>query len=292
MYSSATGPPRQFIHPRGYEARYSEYLVEPPHQWSRAADTDSYVKMVEEFLEKRLNIYYDLLEKEDYSLFVIVFSELDWLMHRIPDIVEGRQMHRIYRIASMIDRFVRKASGECSLLILASDHGFRVARVLVGVNSILADRGLIDYRYHVARGAEHSATEPGSGSSPSSARGSRIRPLLRLARRLIPRSLLKRIRPLIPLQVEVNYSTSRAFMLETGNLGVYVRRGYCGAVRQALQGISQIRGIASRDEVFWGPYVERAPSLLLIPGPDVFFDANIHAEPLHKGIWASTSSTR
>ena len=139
--------PKQFIYPKQYEESYHEYLIEPPNKWSEARDIKNYVRKVREFLEKRLILYYELLEKEDYNLFIVVFSELDWLMHRIPDIIEGKRLSLIHKIISLIGRFIRRACELCNLVILVSDHGFSIASLFIAVNSILARRGLITYNY-------------------------------------------------------------------------------------------------------------------------------------------------
>ena len=63
--------PKQFIYPSCYEEKYKEYLVEPPHRWAIAVNEESYVKSVENYLKKRIHLYYDLLEEADFSLFII-----------------------------------------------------------------------------------------------------------------------------------------------------------------------------------------------------------------------------
>jgi len=282
--------PRQFIYPKQYEEKYKEYLIEPPHRWAEATDVKTYVGSVEGFLEKRLHLYYEILEREDFDLFVIVFSELDWLMHRIPDIVGGRQLNLVYKVFSLIDRFIRRACEVCDLVVLVSDHGFTISRLSVGVNSILANNGLIafSYRFNISKFLHQqkqgitphaSNNERGFGYLPSLV----LRNLFTLAKKIVPQHVLGRLESVMPVSTEIDYSKSKAFMLEPGNWGVYVKKGYLNVVKNIFNNIGFVKKILHKEEVFWGPYVREAPDLILVPRDHVFFDARIHAEPVYRG---------
>ena len=289
--------PRQFIYPKQYEDTFREYLVEPPHRWGEAVNVESYVRSVEAFLERRLGLYYELLEKENYNLFIIVFSELDWLMHRIPDIVAGRRSNLVYKVLSLIDKFVGRACEVCDLVVLVSDHGFTVSRLFIGVNSILTSKGLITFNYRLnigkllrrTRSREQGTNLPiekskrGSNRLPDQALRNLFTVLSMVAKKFMSQYALSRLESIVPVSTEVDYSSSKAFMLEPASWGLYVKEGYIDVVKRIFGSNRFVKRVLHKEEVFWGPYVQDAPDLILIPRDHVFFDSRIHAEPVYLG---------
>ena len=287
--------PKQFIHPKQYEEEYREYLVEPPHRWSEAFDVRSYVRSVEAFLEKRLDLYYELLEKENYNLFIIVFSELDWLMHRIPDIVIGKQLNIIYKVLSLIDKFIGRACEVCDLVVLVSDHGFTVSRLFIGVNSILARNGLISFSYRLNIDKLLRRTRP-QEQRDLSTNARQVSGLSRLsdqilrnlfttlsmvAGKFMPRHILNKLESVAPISTKVDYSSSKAFMLESASWGLYVKKEYIDVVKKIFSNNRFVKSVLHKEEVFWGPYTQNSPDLVLVPRDHVFFDARLHSESLY-----------
>jgi len=282
--------PRQFIYPKQYEERYREYLVEPPHKWSATTSVRSYVKSVEAFLEKRLDLYCELLEKEKFDSFIVVFSELDWLMHKIPDIVIGKQLNLAYKVISLIDGFVRRAYEICDLIALTSDHGFTISKLFLGVNSILAKNGLMAISYRLNPSKLLRLQEQGTTSSANDGKhvfghlpSLAFHRLFMLAEKLVPQHLLSKLESNVSISMEMDPLRSRAFMLESGNWGVYVKNGYLDAVEKVFKNIRFIKKILRKEEVFWGPHVERAPDLILVPQNHVSFDPRIYARSTYTG---------
>jgi len=282
--------PRQFIYPKQYEEKYREYLIEPPHKWAEATNVKSYVRSIEGFLEKRLDLYYELLEKREFNLFIVVFSELDWLMHRIPDIVKGRQLNLVYKVFSLIDGFIRRACKIHDLVVLVSDHGFTISKLFIGVNSILANNGLITFSYRFNIGKLLRLQE--QNIMPSINRNKRdfdylpslvFRNLFTLAKKIIPQHVLGKLESVTPMSTKIDYFRSKAFMLESGNWGIYVKKRYLDIVKNIFNSIKSIKRILYKKEVLWGPYVEEAPDLILVPQNHVSFDTRIHAEPVYVG---------
>ena len=85
--------PEQKIYPDHLLQKYKEYLIDPPHEWWKCTtnNRNEYASIVKEYTETRLDIYYDLLERVKWDLFFIVFSEIDWLSHIYPEILEERK---------------------------------------------------------------------------------------------------------------------------------------------------------------------------------------------------------
>ena len=284
--------PRQFIHPRRLEERYGEYLIEPPHRWSETTDAWSYAERVEEFLKTRLNIYYDLLEEFDYDLFVVVFSELDWLMHRIPGIIKGKDLNFVSGVLSLIDRFIRRATEVCDLIVLMSDHGFQVVKIFLGVNSMLADEGMLSYSYKIdfskilsriglrVSGDSYEGSVVG-GEPIKGFTSEALTRVLSIMEKLVPSMLLGKLENIAPLRMAIDYSSSKAFMIEGGTWGVYVRRGYEDTVWKVFGWNKLIEKIVRSRSLFHGPYMDRAPDLILVPKPGVWFDPRVYAQPVN-----------
>lgn len=245
--------PRVFIHPGGLMGRYGGSLAPPPHDvvagsTSMLGDRE-YVRVVEEYLESRMDVYLDLLETGDYSLYVVVFSETDWLMHRFPGLVDGSSVGVAYRVYSMIDRFTRRALDYCDAVALVSDHGFRVSKYLVSLNAILAREGLLRSKIYL---------NPGK--------------LRNIAGLLRGRPSLRRIRRVIPLSVRVDYSRSRAFMVEASSWGIYAADPQAlEATRRILGSLEYVKGLLDPRRLYRGPQAWRAPQLLAVPRGDTSY---------------------
>jgi len=282
--------PKQFIYPKQDEDRYREYLVEPPHKWASAVNVNSYVKAVEAFLEKRIDLYYELLEKENYNLFIIVFSELDWLMHRIPDIVMGKQMNLVYKVLALIDKFIGRVCEVCDLIVLVSDHGFTISRLFIGVNSILARNGLMMSSYKLNIDKLFHRQQPkkcdvGGKQGFNYITSRIIRNLFEVisvvTRKIVSSQALNKLEAIVPISTEIDYSSSKAIMLEPANWGIYVKEGYVDLVKKLFSNNRFVKKVLHREELFWGPHTQEAPDLILVPRDHVFFDARIHAEPMY-----------
>ncbi len=274
--------PRQFIEPRSLEEKYRDSLVEPPHRWGGLVGEEEYASLVAEYLEKRMPLYYDLLESRGNDLFVIVFSEPDWLMHRVPGIVSGEKLGLAAKTMKAIDGFLGAAMKECGLVVVASDHGFQEIRAMVSVNRVLAEKGLLSYsfRFNPSK-LSKSPGGGGKGAGGTSGGARLLRTAYRLLKPLLPPSLLRRIGRLVPVSTVIELEKSAAAMVEPGTWGVYVRPGYHDAVVEALREIRLVERIVRGDELFWGPCVDRAPDYILVPRRHVFFDTRVHVEPVY-----------
>ena len=130
--------PKQSIWPYGLYKKYSEYLVKPPYEWCKYKNLKDYIKRVEEYTRLRLNLYYDLAEKDDWNLYIIVFSEIDWLLHRIPEILEKNSINLVSNVLGLIKKFILDMCNICENVIIVSDHGFEIKIVELNLNSLFA----------------------------------------------------------------------------------------------------------------------------------------------------------
>ena len=241
--------PQQTIFPEKLEAKYKEYLTDPPHQWAKH-EKDEYPRKVKEYTETRLNLYYDLLEKEDWNLYFVVFSETDWFSHIFPQILEGRDVHLVKPTFKLINEFIDTAKSIADFVFIVSDHGFEVKDKIFYVNEALAENGLIKY--------------------------SRIKSkLVNVAKRTIPEKILDKIVAKTNASASaISYTaqTADAFMVEPANWGIYLRnKNKIEEVKNALRNYDEVLDVIEVDKIYKGPYLSKMPDLFVIPKKRVEF---------------------
>ena len=244
--------PKQAIWPSELHVRYKEYLVDPPHAWYKYEDPKEYVKAVEEYLRKRLELYSDLMETLEWDFFFTIFSEIDWVLHKIPSVLRGNS-NLIGNILYLIKRFVKRAIMHSDFLLIVSDHGFEEKYIELNINSVLRKYGLLKYRYLM-----------------SSKNLRFLNPLLTV----VPESFLRHLmltsvgRRLF--SEEITYSRSLAFIAEPAAQGVYLKdEGYCNVLKKLISSLPGILSVHTREEVYWGPHVRKFPKLIVSLKPHV-----------------------
>jgi len=239
--------PVQAIFPKRLEVRYKEHLVEPPHRWARA-DRD-YPKRVKEFTEKRVEMYLDILERQEWDMFFVVFSETDWLSHKYPEILGGEVKGNVKSVFKGISKFIEEVRSEVDYLFVVSDHGFgRVNRVF-SVNQALAEHGFIRYSPAKARIANYLA-------------------------KTLPSSLLRRFAAKTGKSSVVSYVAKDAVaaMIEPATWGVYVRdRSLVADVKTVLESYDEVSAVVEASRIYPGLRPSAFPDLFVIPNEGVEF---------------------
>ncbi|ALL01986.1 hypothetical protein Pyrde_1943 [Pyrodictium delaneyi] len=234
-------------------------------------DLEGYVDSIVEGLERKAELIEYYYTRRRWRLFYFMLPEPDWVFHYLyGDILEGsRRGRRALRVFERIDRVLRlvfENLPDNSFVVLCSDHGFAVARRAVNGNVLLERLGLLKRRE--------------SGLSL------RSRLLLSVAR-LLPSWLKSRLKysslaflvrkvgaaePFMMSSLPVDYSSSMAFMTTSYNvyvnprLGREVRQRVRSTVLEAFRRYSDMLSVVEYgDRFFWGPYVGRAPDVVVIP---------------------------
>lgn len=241
--------PEQAIFPKKLEAKYKEYLIDPPHQWAKHKK-EEYPKKVKEHAETRLNIYYDLLEKEDWNLYFIVFSETDWFSHIFPQILRKKDVHLVKPTFELINDFIEAAKSIADFVFIVSDHGFEVKDKIFYVNEALAENGLIKY--------------------------SRIKSkLVNVAKNTIPPKILRKIISKTNSSASaISYigRNADAFMVEPENWGIYlVNKNKIEEVTNTLRKYDEVLDVIEFVKIHKGPYLSKMPDLFVIPQKGVEF---------------------
>jgi len=266
--------PVQTIYPTELYSRYKEYLVDPPHAWSDYENLTEYIKNVHEFLTIRLNLYYDLLEKYDWNLFFIVFSETDWLLHKIPQLLEGKKLELVQPVLKEIRNFFNKSRELSDVTFIVSDHGFEVKNLRISVNQILRQYNQIKINLFKSN-------------------------IIRVVRKFFPNEMLNNLirkfgkkvsLPTLSVAVEVDMRNSKAFMVEASTWGVFVNENI-SEITEIFKKRPEIKQVLNRHDIYKGPYAKYAPNLILIPQKGVVFSKGL-SESIRTKIYEGDHETK
>lgn len=241
--------PEQTIFPKKLEVKYKEYLIDPPHQWTKHRK-DDYPKKVKEYVETRLNLYYDLLEKEDWNLYFIVFSETDWFSHIFPQILEKKNVHLVKPTFKLIKEFIETAKSIGDFVFIVSDHGFEVKDRIFYVNEALAENGFIKYNQIKSK-------------------------FVNIVKKMVPRKILSKIVTKTNASASaISYiaQTADAFMIEPANWGIYLKnKNKTKEVKNVLKNYDEVLDVIDVAKIYKGPYLSEMPDLFVIPQKGVEF---------------------
>jgi predicted AlkP superfamily phosphohydrolase/phosphomutase len=259
--------PLQTIYPAKLYNMYEEYFIDPPHTWSDYENVTEYVKNIHEFITMRLNLYYDLLEKYDWNLFFIVFSEIDWLLHKIPQLLEGKELQLVQPIFEEIRKFFDKSRELSDVTFIVSDHGFEAKNLRMSVNQVLKQHHQIKTNLFKSN-------------------------MIKVVRKVFPRELLNNLvrklsekasLPTSSIALEADMIDSNAFMVEAPTWGVFVNRNI-SKVTKIFKEMPEIKQVLNCYDLYKGPYTEYAPNLILIPKEGVVFSKGL-SDGIHTKIY-------
>ena len=264
--------PVQAIYPKNLMEKYAELLIEPPHAWwlnESKRDKIEYTKKIHKYLEVRLNLYYSLLESEKWDMYFIVFSEIDWISHIIPEVLEGKQLGDIKRIFRLISEFIEDSKNVADVVFVVSDHGFEIKKRIFSVNVALREGGFLR-----------------AGSSIK-------RTVIHLGNRIFPRSikkfLLKRFGSptLNILEASVRDKATKAIMIEPGAWGVHLRDDSIASdVISHLNAYEEVKNVLSFEEVYGSKKPAGAPDLFVVPNEGVGLSQTLRG-PTVKDVYKS-----
>jgi predicted AlkP superfamily phosphohydrolase/phosphomutase len=258
-------------------------------------DKETFVNEVKYCTEKHKEAALYLMKKCEWDLFTVVFTELDRLQHFLwADMDPSHPRHDPERGApnaileyhqyldDVLREILENVVDDSTTVMLISDHGFNGFYKTVHLNTWLRDQALLALR------PEYSQT-----GLLDLLLGLRSSPVLRKAKSALP--ILKDVRlstrSLEGLRFEgmIDWQNTQAFYSEVGGIRInlegrepegIVRTGSeYESLRQTLQqtlgtvtdpetGLGVFDAIYKREELYWGPYVERAPDLIVEPKRD------------------------
>ncbi len=137
--------PKHEVYPKKEENLVKDYVPVNP-VWV-SPNPQEYVRKMQKGLETRLRVIKNLFSQKEWSLFFVVFSELDFLFHKFyREIFSGDEgAKKTNEIFVLLDNFigwVRNNISRETLLLLVSDHGFTEYKRVIHVNMLLNNVGL------------------------------------------------------------------------------------------------------------------------------------------------------
>ena len=229
-------------------------------------------------LSSRVDTVNTLLQKFDWDLFWVVYSEPDRLFHRCYDLVM-RKDEQIMRLFAKIDETFGLVENLADLLIVVSDHGFAKFKHGVYVNKFLKEMRL-------AKAADR-VTLKDLVRKRQDAQVSRVRALRKFH---VPQGLLKFL-SFTPSPVElilvriykqmlkadirgsvathVDPKSSKAF---SHGFGIYVKeKELIDRIVGMLKKERSLGGVWKREELYEGRQVKDMPDIIMVPNFDEGF---------------------
>ncbi|MFA4662853.1 alkaline phosphatase family protein [Pyrococcus kukulkanii] len=208
-----------YVFPEELKKKYpilEEYRITPNE--SLKTDPIKYAKDIRDVERKRFECAKQLFLNENWKLFFVLFSGTDWIQHIYYHKLVGKKFHEIpleiRGIYEDIDGYLRwfienmpKLDNEW-VIILMSDHGFKVFNKFFRVNSWLNKKGLLKITYGKEKEIAWAKT-----------REKELRSFKTLR---VPRKLIKIMRKILPQRIQTFILQSLRKYLKV-NLGSSVK---------------------------------------------------------------------
>lgn len=222
-------------------------------------------------VSSRVDTVNALLQKIDWNLFWVVYSEPDHLFHRHYDAVLKKDK-KLMKIFTKIDETFKIAEDYADLLVIVSDHGFTKFNHGVYVNTYLEKLGLVKRttRETVKDLSRHHQVNKQKSEI-------HLPEILYKYFSIIPRSfelnLLKIYKRLVKKGIKakltsyVDPKSSKAFV---HGFGIYVKeKSLIDEITLELRKTKFIGGVWKREELYSGRWTEDMPDIIILPN---FYD--------------------
>jgi len=237
-------------------------------------DKEMFLELKLEKTFQRVRVIEDALKEETWSLAWIRLQDPDNMLHfAYNKAFSGHP--KVIKIFTMLDKLVESSKELADLLVLVSDHGLGIHKHTICINTILYNHGFAKPTTGEGLADHHELMEsirvPGLKVELDREKthipfyilrmlaNSRLAFLIKFGNavlRVTGRTYdLPRVDPL----------ASEAYLPTPYSYGVFVRDvSHVEEVRKALLSYRGIIDVRSREGVYWGPYVKRAPNLVIM----------------------------
>lgn len=219
-------------------------------------------------VSSRVDTVNKLLQKVNWDLFWVIYSEPDHLFHRYYDLVMKRD-RRLMRLLTKIDETFGLVKEITDLLVVVSDHGFGKFRYGVYPNTFLEKLGVAEraQRQVIKDISCHRQVEEQKRQFPLpeglykylSAVPSPVEfVLLRTYRQLLKKANIK-----ARMTTHIDPKASKAF---AHGFGIHVKeKQLINYIVSALKKEPFIGGIWKKEELYDGKQLEAMPDLIIVP---------------------------
>jgi predicted AlkP superfamily phosphohydrolase/phosphomutase len=228
--------PTHFTYPPEYRLRIPGYRIDAYGREVSEGEEQAFLEDLMDIADRRAQVAFKLLEEEPWELFFVVFTVTDWIQHYYWKFMDPGHPHwnpekarlhgdAILKTYQRMDRFLgqlRSKLDSRTSLVVMSDHGFGPVYRLVNGQNFIDQLRLPD-------DLDVTATE-------------NFGVALDLA---VPQG--------ISSDPKTHPSHGRAMELLRKELH---------ELRDPASGQKVIRQVFDREELYWGPYVDRSPTLV------------------------------
>ena len=255
-----------------------------------------YLEDLVDNISRRSELIEYYLQKHNWSLLFTVFPEPDWAFHvAFGELISnGKFMAKLTKLFSVIDKTIKNIveyAPENTLLIISSDHGFMVAKKSLCGNVMLLRMGLLKST------AQKLSAKAKLAHWIAKIMPSRVKHWLKY--RLLVTPIGKDIvKPFAFHGLPIDYVNSEAYFTISYNIYTNPRlpSKRRDELRQKIMLMLQkyrymFNIIEYGDKYFHGPYVSRAPDIVVIPREGYNVSTRlIYTDIIEEGKWYVHSS--
>lgn len=122
-------------------------LVHMKRQHRGQGKIDQYIRSWGTFTNAQAEAVCQLLERDPYDFFMIVFSSTDHINHHTPEVDHIRRIYE--QVDRAMGRILKELDDETTVLVV-SDHGSAPLEQYIVLNRFLEDHNLIEFRPEIA----------------------------------------------------------------------------------------------------------------------------------------------
>ena len=190
-----------------------------------------------------LEIIDDMLQSSKWNLFWVNLQIPDIILHKCGFEIFTKTLKMERKLFNYIDRLVKIMDESSDFFVIVSDHGFSIYNKLIRINDILANKGFVKVVNEFSKVA--------------------LREYKELKFEIMGKSISRTRNFMVK---HVDKYLSKAFYISKWNLGVHVKdEEIVDEIIRVLSSVKGIKWIKTREKIYHGPYVNRAPKLILCP---------------------------
>jgi predicted AlkP superfamily phosphohydrolase/phosphomutase len=266
------------------------YIPELPFDYDKIVtrNKEEGFRYIQSFAEKTSNATFHLMDNHDWDILNVTFTSTDRLQHFYWH--DKRLLKTHYHwLDSVIGSMLNRASSENADVILLSDHGFASIDKSVYPNTCLAKEGFIQ-----AKNSKLDRLILGVGLNYEN--------LMELLRQLHFRKTILRISRILGISVpskdSISTSGNSIARLRTTS-GLFMKqktsRDYEDIRQRIIDSLISLKdgekrvitGIYKPENILWGPYLSRAPDLIIIPENGYYLSTSIKEDIIGDPIQSS-----
>lgn len=222
-------------------------------------------------IRARVRIAKWLMRNFDWDLFIIVFMETDQVLHVHNDL--GKALKIYQEVDDSISALIKELPSK-SYVIIVSDHGFKKFRRAFYLNTFLWKRGLLKLKLRGARLYSRLLTNLTYTFSDNVLNTSLIRKFKDFFFRAIGSKTLRSSSSLIDytnsfcynLLSGTGFSTIRLNVKGREPAGIVSKSSYEYLLKYLASELKKtgiVKNIFRKDDVYWGPFLDNAPDLIV-----------------------------